>query len=171
MWRTSTSERIREEVLGDEARIAEVTAQAFAAAEHADGTEAAIIDRLREAGALALSLVAEAEGEIVGHAAFSPVTIDGDECRWFGLGPVAVLPERQGRGVGSALIGRGLDRLRAAGAHGCVVLGDPGFYGRFGFVADARLVYPGPPSEYFQRMLFSGPPRHGTVAYAPGFGA
>ena len=169
MWRTSTSDRIREEAPGDEAAVASLTALAFAGAPHSDGTEPAIIARLRAKGDLALSLIAEENGRLLGHAAFSPVTIEGRHGGWFGLGPVSVLPERQGTGVGSALIRCGLDRLRDAGASGCVVLGDPAFYGRFGFVADAGLRYPGPPAEYFQRLVFTGDPPRGTVAYATAF--
>jgi putative acetyltransferase len=161
---------IRDEAPGDEAAIAEVTTLAFAGAPHSDGTEAAIVARLRADGDLALSLVAEEAGRIVGHAAFSPVTIEGAVCGWFGLGPVSVLPERQGEGVGSGLIDQGLERLRDFRAIGCVVLGDSGFYGRFGFMHDPRLWYPGPPAEYLQRLIFTGAPPTGTVAYARGFG-
>ena len=167
----STSDAIREEASGDEAAIAEVTALAFAGAAHSDGTEAAIVSRLRADDHLALSLVAEEKGRIVGHVAFSPVTIGGEHGGWFGLGPVSVLPGRQGDGLGSRLIRRGLEQLGKGGAEGCVVLGDPGFYRRFGFEHDPHLCYPGPPAEYFQRLVFSGVAPVGTVAYAPGFGA
>jgi len=160
---------IREEQAGDEAAIAALTDAAFRGAEHSDGTEAAIIERLRAAGDLALSLVAQDE-ELVGHAAFSPVAISSDAVGWFGLGPVSVLPGRQNQGIGAALIGAGLDRLREAGVNGCVVLGEPAFYGRFGFSHDPDLVYPGPPPEYFQRVVFRGPEPKGEVSYAPAFG-
>ena len=77
----------------------------------------------RCARALTLSLVAHEDGRQVGHAAFSPVTIGDGSADWCGLGPVAVLPGMQGRGVGAALIREGLARLRALGAAGCVVMG------------------------------------------------
>ena len=86
MWPTSTSDRIRDESPGDMACIAEVTSRAFAGAEHSDGTEAQIIERLRRDGDLALSLVAESGGAIVGHVAFSPVSIVGGAGEWFALG-------------------------------------------------------------------------------------
>ena len=101
---------IRPEMGADAEAIRAVTTQAFAEAPHASHSEARIVDALREAGALALSLVAEAPGGILGHAAFSPVTIAGEACGWFGLGPVSVLPAQQGRGIGSSLIREGLRR-------------------------------------------------------------
>ena len=161
---------IRRERLEDKEAIAALIGTAFASAEHSDGTEAQIVDRLRSAGALTLSLVAEDGGEIVGHAAFSPVTIDGRPLGWFGLGPVAVRPDRQRQGIGDALISEGLGQLVAYGAAGCVVLGEPGYYGRFGFQPVERLRYPGPPPEYFQVLAFGGKPPGGTVAYHPAFG-
>src|SRR5690606_18603384 len=110
-----------------------LVAAAFDGHPHSDGSEPAIVDRLRADGDLTISLVAEDGGEIVGHIAFSPVTIsDGNE-GWFGLGPVAVAPQRQREGIGAALIEHGLALLRERGSAGCVVLGDPAYYGRFGF--------------------------------------
>ena len=161
----------RDERPGDADRIRALTSTAFADAPHSDGTEAAIVAALRAAGALTLSLVIEAEGALIAHAAFSPVTIDGRGGRWFGLGPVSVHPAHQRAGLGGQLIRSGLNRLAANGAAGCVVLGDPAYYGRFGFVADPALVYPGVPTAYFQRLLIHGPAASGTVAYHPGFGA
>ncbi len=161
---------IRSERAGDEEAISSLVTATFAAAEHSDGTEAAIVERLRQAGALTISLVAEDQGTIVGHVAFSPVTIDGLDRGWFGLGPVAVELGRQGMGIGARLIREGLDRLRAAGTNGCVVLGEPDYYGRFGFRADGRLIYPGPPPQYFQALAFGADVPSGIVAYQPAFG-
>lgn len=161
---------IRPERIGEEAAITALIEEAFASAEHRDGTEAQIVERLRAASALTLSLVAEDGGEIVGHVAFSPVTINGQPAGWFGLGPIAVRPDRQREGIGDALISEGLAQLVAYGAGGCVVLGDPAYYGRFGFVADAGLRFPGPPAEYFQAMAFGGAIPSGTVSYHPAFG-
>lgn len=160
---------IRDERAGDEAAIRRIAALAFAGAPHSDGTEADIIERLREASALTVSLVADDEGAIVGHVAFSPVALEGTG-RWFGLGPVAVAPEHQGHGIGQALIAEGLAQLRAQGAKGCVVLGDPGYYARFGFAHDPALAYPGPPPQYFQALSFDGTPATGIVRYHPAFG-
>ncbi len=160
---------IRAERAGDEATIRRVTAAAFAGAAHSAGTEPDIIDRLRIADALTISLVAEDQGAIVGHAAFSPVEI-GTAAGWFGLGPVAVAPAQQRRGIGNALVVRGLALLREQGARGCVVLGDPAYYARFGFAHDPRVEYPGPPPEYFQIISFAGPAPAGVVRYHAAFG-
>ena len=162
--------QIRPEQVGDAEAIRAVTTAAFAGAPHSSGTEADIVDALRSAGDLTLSLVAMDAGEVVGHVAFSPVTIGGRAAGWFGLGPVAVRPDRQGAGVGRALIEAGLGQLRGLGAAGCVVLGEPGYYGRFGFEADPRLTYDGAPAPYFQRLAFGGEVPEGKAAYRPAFG-
>jgi len=103
--------------------------------------------------------------------AVSPVTVSGGVVGWYGLGPVSVAPTCQGRGVGRALVERALAELRAQGAAGCVVLGEPVYYARFGFVAEPALVLAGVPAEYFQALAFIGPPPSGTVAYQPAFAA
>ena len=159
---------IRAERPGDEDAIRDVTTRAFAGAAHSDGTEADIVARLRDAGALTLSLVAD-DGGIVVHVAFSPVTIVG-AAGWFGLGPVSVAPDRQQQGIGQKLILEGLARLKTRGAAGCVVLGDPDYYARFGFAADPALRYPGPPPAYFQCLAFAGATPAGIVAYHSAFG-
>jgi putative acetyltransferase len=162
---------IRDERPGDEPAIAALTRAAFRDLAHSAGNEAAIVERLRADGGLAISLVAEnLDRAIVGHVAFSPVAISDGTPRWYGLGPVSVIPLRQRAGIGSALIEEGLERLRQMDAGGCVVLGDPAYYRRFGFAHDAALAYPGPPPEYFQRMILSGPAPQGTVSYALAFG-
>jgi putative acetyltransferase len=163
--------QIRDESREDHDAIRSLTTAAFLNAPHSDGTEAAIVDALRDAGALAVSLVAVEEGAVVGHVAFSAVTIDGRSQGWFGLGPVSVEPSRQRSGVGSTLVREGLGRLRAMGAGGCVVLGDPAYYARFGFVSVPALTYPGVPPEYFQRLVLSGESPAGVVSYHAGFGA
>jgi len=160
---------IRPETPADGAAIRQVTDSAFAGAAHASGTEGAIVDALRAAGMLTLSLVAEDAGAVVGHVAFSPVTIDGRDAGWFGLGPVAVAPGRRGSGIGGALIGDGLARLRQAGAQGCVVLGDPGYYTRFGFAADPAMTFADVPPEYFMALRFAGTAPAGPVVYQPAF--
>jgi putative acetyltransferase len=161
---------VRPEQSGDESEIRELIEAAFGGAEQSSGTEARIVDALRSAGALEVSLLAIDRGVTVGHAAFSLVRIDGRDTGWFGLGPVAVLPHHQGSGIGAALIEAGLAELRASGAGGCVVLGDPGYYARFGFKPEPDLRYPGPPPEYFQALRFDGAAPSGAVAYHPAFG-
>ena len=161
---------VRPERAGDEAPIAALTDAAFRSAPHSSGNEAAIVSRLREDGDLALSLVAEnSDRAIVGHVAFSPVAIpDGSE-RWYGLGPVSVIPLHQRSGIGSLLIRAGIEGIRTLGARGCVVLGEPEYYRRFGFEYDPALRYPGPPPEYFQRLVLSAEAPRGVVTYAPAF--
>jgi putative acetyltransferase len=162
---------IRPERPRDEASIAGLTAEAFAGHPHSDGSEPAIVERLRASGELTLSLIAEDDGgALLGHVAFSPVTIGDGTREWYGLGPVSVAPARQREGIGSALIRDGLARVRALGAGGCVVLGEPAYYARFGFAHDAALVYPGPPAEYFQRLAFGNEVPRGQVSYSGAFG-
>ena len=161
---------IRPEQPGDIDAIHDVTLAAFKAVQHSDQTEAGIVAALRAAGALTVSLVVEDHDRIIGHVALSPVTINGKVGAWYGLGPVSVLPDRQGEGFGQTLVRVGLERLRARLAHGCVVLGDPGYYGRFGFAWDPGLTYGSVPPGYFQRLVFHGPSPAGHVAYHDAFG-
>lgn len=161
---------IRQEQQSDHLAIAHVTAAAFAGLEHSDQSEPLIIEKLRAADALTISLVAIEEGKLIGHVAFSPVTIDHVFSNWFGLGPVSVEPSYQKRGTGSALIRQALDQLRAQGAAGCVVLGDPIYYSRFGFERDDRLRYEEALPEFFLqfRLTIAQAPT-GRVDYAPAF--
>ena len=160
---------IRPEQPSDAAAISALTTAAFAGAAHSDGTEAAIIARLRAARALDLSLVVAERDQIIGHVAFSPVTIGGDDRGWTGLGPVSVAPGHQGTGIGAALIRDGLAQMQARGAKGCVVLGDPGYYGRFNFRVLPGLTYPGVPAKYFMALTWDDPAPAGEVAYHPAF--
>jgi putative acetyltransferase len=162
---------IRPEQPEDAAVIREVICAAFAVAEHASGTEGAIVDALRTAEALSVSLVATLDGEVVGHVAFSPVTLEGRDLGWYGLGPVAVRPDLHGQGIGAELIRAGLERLRELGASGCVVLGDPAYYPRFGFRQTPEIRYAGVPAEYFMALSLDGSAATGEVAYHAGFSA
>jgi putative acetyltransferase len=162
---------LRLETPADGAAIHRLTAEAFRNAPHTSGTEAFIVDALRNAGALTLSLVAEDAGVLVGHVGLSPVTVADGSTGWYGLGPVSVLPSHQGRGIGSALVRDALARLRAMGASGCVLVGEPAYYGRFGFKADPRLVLAGVPPAYFQALAFNGAVARGEVKFHPGFEA
>ena len=162
---------IRPECADDADVIRGVTEAAFKFNDHSSGTEGAIIDALREADALAISLVAVIDNETVGHIAFSPVTIEGDHLGWFGLGPVAVRPDLHKRGIGSALIREGLARLKQAGASGCVLVGDPAYYCRFGFENDPAMRYEDLPPEYFMRLAFSDSAPTGRVRFHAGFSA
>ncbi len=161
--------QIREESARDAAQIHRVTEQAFLNALHTEHTEQFIVAALRSSGVLTISRVAEADDEIIGHVAISPVTISDSATGWFGLGPISVLPEFQSQGVGSKLMRSSLAALEAMGAAGCVVLGDPGYYGRFGFKVVNGLVFPGVPAEYFQALSFDGKFPRGEVTYHEAF--
>lgn len=126
---------------------------------HAPGqatTEHRIVNRLRSEQALALSLVAEEDGQIVAHVGFSPVQINGQASHWLCMAPVSVAPARQNQGIGSALIRQALQTLQDSGkVSGVVVLGDPAYYGRFGFHSKHGFVVPGVPPAYFQALAFA----------------
>lgn len=162
---------IRDELPADSEAIAAVTRAAFADHPHSQQTEQFIVDALRRAGALTVSLVAEEDGGVVGHVAFSPVVIGDGSAGWYGLGPVSVLPARQGQGIGQALVRQGLARLRALAAGGCVLVGEPAFYGRFGFAHEPALRLAGVPPEYFLALPLAGPPAGGEVRFHAAFGA
>jgi len=160
--------QIRQERPEDATTIRALTEAAFKGMPFSDATEAKVIDALRAAGALTLSLVA-LDGEIVGHVAFSPICINGEAGDWYGLGPVSVWPDRQRTGIGQALIREGLQRLRSKDAGGCVLLGDPAYYRRFGFENDPDLYCAGAPPGAFQRLSFNGSRPRGEASFHPGF--
>lgn len=162
---------IRDETSGDAAAIAEVTAAAFRTLAISRHTEPFVIAALRAANALAVSLVAEADGRVVGHVAFSPVTISDGSRNWYGLGPLSVLPEYQRQGIGSALIEAGMSRLKVLGAAGCCLVGHPGYYKRLGFRNVEGLVCEGVPEEVFLALPLSGPVPQGVVEFHAGFRA
>ena len=163
--------KIRSETAADAPAIEAVTISAFLNAPHTSHTEQFIVSALRKAGRLAISLVADAEGTVIGHVAVSPVSVSDGASGWFGLGPISVVPEHQRRGVGSRLMHDALRILRERGAAGCVLLGEPEYYSRFGFQADPNLIFPGVPPEYFQAISFASSRPHGTVSYHEAFNA
>lgn len=164
--------RLRAARPGDDDTIAALLRAAFAGHPHSRQTEAAIVAALRAAGALTVSLVAEAAGgEVIGYVACSPVTVDGREGGWFGLGPLAVRPDRQRAGVGRSLVRRALALLQLLGADGCVVLGDPAHYRGAGFAPVPSLVLPGVPASHFMARPIAAAPPTGAVAYHPAFDA
>jgi predicted N-acetyltransferase YhbS len=161
--------QIRQERPGDAATIRALTGAAFKGKSFSNQTEAKVIDALRAAGALTLSLVATEGGQVIGHVAFSPVWINGEAGDWYGLGPVSVWPDRQRAGIGQALIREGLQRLQAMSAGGCVLLGDPAYYRRFGFESDPDLYDVGAPPGAFQRLILNGSRPAGEVSFHPAF--
>lgn len=163
---------IRPETPADSAVIGALTEAAFRDAPYSDGSEAAIVERLRQSETMIPSLVAvDEDGGIMGHVAFSPVTIESGEKGWYGLGPISVWPQLQRRGIGSALIVDGLRRLEGIGARGCVLIGDPAFYSRFGFASDPELTYRGLPTRNVQRLVIMPPAPKGEITYHAAFEA
>jgi putative acetyltransferase len=162
---------LRSETSADIGAITEVTIAAFKTLQISNHTEHFIIEALRAAEALSVSLVAELGGRVVGHIAFSPVTISDGTRNWYGLGPVSVLPEYQRRGIGKALIREGLSRLSDRHARGCCLVGHPEYYGRFGFKNIVGLAYPGVPQEVFFALSFDGHVPQGEVTFHEGFKA
>ena len=160
---------IRPETPADAEAISDVTVAAFATLEVSQHTEQFVIGALREAGALTISLVAELDGQVVGHIAFSPVSMSDGTAGWFGLGPVSVLPELQRQGIGKALIREGLARLQALGASGCCLVGHPEYYRQFGFVNPDGLAHEGVPPEVFFTLSFSGRVPQGAVNFHEAF--
>ena len=162
---------IRNEQSQDIEAISRLTEAAFRNEEYSSHTEHFIVNALRRTGQLSISLVAAEHDQILGHVAISPVSISSGVTGWYGLGPISVRPDRQGKGIGSALMRAALQQLRQQGAAGCVVLGDPAYYGRFGFKAHPGLELPDVPPEYFQALSFTGELPVGVVKYAAAFDA
>ncbi len=161
---------IRKEHPADKNTIENVTFAAFADKPYSDQTEHLVVNALREAGALTLSLVAEVDGKVVGHIGFSKVSINGEDLNWYGIGPVSVQPEMQKQGIGSKLIQEGLTLIRDLGAKGCVLEGSPEYYQRFGFKSYANLVYDGTPApEYFMALPFYDQIPQGKVEFHRAF--
>jgi len=162
---------IRPETAADRDAIADVTVAAFDTLAISQHTEQFVIEALRAANALTLSLVAELDGRVVGHVAFSPVTMADGTTGWYGLGPVSVLARYQRQGIGDALIREGLARLRALQARGCCLVGFPDYYRRFGFEHQPALMHEGVPPEFFVALSFDGTVPRGSVVFHEGFKA
>lgn len=141
---------IRIETSADQVIIHDITKRAFAPMPYAAGDEQDLIDRLREADALEISLVAELDGKVVGQVTFTEAFAANGTKGWYALGPVAVEPELQSQKIGAQLIEAGLAMLRERDAAGCVLVGNPDYYSRFGFKLFPDLCPEGEPAEYFQ---------------------
>lgn len=155
----------------DVSAITEVTVAAFKTLDISDHTEQFIIEALRVAAALTISLVAEIGRRVVGHIAFSHLKNSDGTQNWYGLGPVSVLPEYQRQGIGKALIEEGLKRLKDMVAQGCCLVGHPEYYRQFGFKNVSGLVCEGVPQEVFFALSFDGHIPQGTVTFHEGFKA
>ncbi len=161
---------IRKERPEDHSAVTEVTVEAFTYLGMGEVTEHQMIERLRQAGALSVSLVAELADRVVGHIAFSPAEVSSGVSGWYCLGPVSVLPELHRRGIGGVLIRKGLAELEASGAAGCCLVGHPEYYGRFGFIHPDGMFYEGVDPEVFFALAFSGEYPSGRVLFHKAFG-
>jgi predicted N-acetyltransferase YhbS len=159
---------LSDELPEDAAAIELLLQQAFQEAPHSNQSEHLIVRQLRASGDLSFALVARLADAVVGYAAVSPVTV-ADAAGWYGVGPVAVSPAHQNRGIGSRLMHNTLMRLRDMGAGGCVVVGEPEFYRRFGFRELPGLHFPGVAPEYFLAVSFAGATPRGEVSYSEAF--
>lgn len=162
---------IRDEKGNDFTAISDVTFAAFETMEVSNHTEQFIIEELRAADALSVSLVAEMDGRVVGHIAFSPVTMSDGTEQWYGLGPVSVHPGFQRKGIGKALIYEGIKRLKEVGGKGCCLVGHPQYYRQFGFENPKGLSHEGVPQEAFFVLSFEGAIPQGEVAFHKAFKA
>jgi putative acetyltransferase len=163
--------KLRNEAGADVSAISEVTAAAFKTLQISNHTEQFIVTALRTAKALAISLVAEVDGRVIGHIAFSPVAISDGTPSWYALGPVSVVPEYQRQGIGEALVQEGLSRLKEMNAQGCCLVGHPEYYRKFGFKNMPGLEVEGVPQEFFFALSFDGHFPQGTVAFHDAFKA
>lgn len=159
---------IRNEIDSDVSAIRAVVTEAMKMLPQSTGTEADIVDRLRADDALTLSLVAEDRGEVVGYLAASKARI-GAQDGWGLIGPLVVLPTRHGQGIGSALMAEAILRLRAT-CKGAALVGDPRYYGRFGFSAFPGLGVGGCPPEFVQALPFDAMEPRGEVIHHTAFG-
>ena len=162
---------IRPEKVQDIDAISEVIRLAFLDVEYSSHTEQFIVNELRRNHTLSLSLVAEIDQKIVGHVAISPVALSTHESGWYGLGPIAVLPTMQKQGIGSQLMQSALELLKKQGAKGCVLLGEPLYYQRFGFKSYPDLILKNVPPQYFQALSFNDAIPKATVKYDAAFNA
>lgn len=155
----------------DRQAIFAVEEAAFTDHPHGEGTEPLIVEQLRRDDDLILSLVAEDSetGEIVGHVAISPARLSDGSPGWLGLGPIAVIPSRQGQGIGSKLMEEACGRCRDLGAEGVMLVGDVGFYSRFGFVQDTPITMLGALNAYLQVLPFTDDIPEAVVKFAPAF--
>jgi putative acetyltransferase len=156
---------LRDECPDDYRAIHALTQRAFQPMPFAAGDEQDLIDALRASGALSISLVAELDDALVGHAAFSPAATADGTGNWYALGPVSVEPGLQRRGIGSLLINEGLRRLRTQNAAGCILVGSPLYYPRFGFQPFPHLAPPGEPPEYFMILPLACAAPDSVVAF------
>ncbi len=162
---------IRKEENKDLEAIIQVTIAAFENHPFSRQTEQFIINALRAAGALSISLVAEINGQVVGHIAFSPIAISDGTKNWHGMGPVSVLPDHQKQGIGKALVNEGLSLLKGMNGQGCALVGPPEYYNKFGFKNHPEMIHEGIPQEVFLVLPFNEKKSKGIVTFHKAFEA
>jgi putative acetyltransferase len=160
---------IRPECRDDHVSIGDVIAAAFSGKPYADGDEAELVEALRRENALSVSLVAELEGTVIGQIAFSPARASDGARGWYALGPVAVLPAHQRTGIGSKLVYAGLEAITQLGASGCILVGDPAYYTRFGFRLSPSNAPDGEPTEFFMVKLLGPQQPTGPIYFHGAF--
>ena len=162
---------IRQETQADIEAITEITKAAFENHPFGNNTEQFIVNALRAANVLTISLVAQLDGKLAGHIAFSPVTFSDSSKNFYGLGPISVLPDHQRQGIGTSLVNQGISMLKDSGAQGCLLVGDPKFYQRFGFRSTNKLKYESVPQKNLLVLPFSNQIPQGTVKFHRAFSA
>jgi putative acetyltransferase len=160
---------IRPERPDDWAAIGFVIRAAFFGKPYAAGDEAELVEALRRKHALVVSLVAELQGTVVGQVALSPAFASDGTARWYALGPVSVLPEYQGRGIGARLVHAGLGAITKLGANGCILTGDPAYYARFGFALAPSNAPAEEPPEFFMIKVLEGQRPRGPICFDSAF--
>ncbi len=160
---------IRSETAHDHRAIYDLTKRAFAPMPYAGGDEQDLVDALRANAALEISLVAQDAGQIVGHIAFSRAFPENGAGGWYALGPVSTAPEQQQEGIGRRLIETGLELLRDRCAAGCILIGNPALYSKFGFVLRPDLAPAGEPAEFFQILGLAASEPGAIVHFHPLF--
>jgi putative acetyltransferase len=160
---------IRPETPEDIASIESIHIAAFANHPYSRQTEHLIVNALRAAGALTVSLIAETGGKVAGHIAFSPMKLDGSDCSWLLAGPLGVLPEFQKQGIGKRLVREGVEAIRRLGAQGCVLVGDPAYYTPLGFKHSAELAMEGVPAENLMYFPVASAIPQGDISHHPAF--
>lgn len=163
--------KIRAERPADQRAIHHLIQSAFADMEFSSGTEGPIVNALRRDGDLTVSLVATRSENIIGYIAFSPAQVGDAAENIFALGPVAADPALRHQGIGTALIETGLEQIRAINARACVLIGNPNYYQRFGFVGDCGLRSGELPHSYVQALVWGEPLAEGEISFAPAFSA
>lgn len=160
---------IRKEKREDICAITSVIDIAFTNHPHSTNNESKIVNLLRDTNKLELSLVATDNGEVVGHVGFSRIYVNSCDYGWFGLAPLSVHPNYQGCGIGETLVKRGIEELQGSGAKGCVLLGNPEYYCKFGFKRDENLILPGVPQSYFLTLPFNDFTPQGNASFDRAF--